>query len=189
MDAGLVQAIFADDAKAREWLESHMWPNGPVCPHCGTDREEITTLHGKAHRPGVYLCKACRGQFTVTVKTAFEKSKIPLSKWLKLLFLMADSKKRISAHHVYRALGVSYKSAWFMCHRLREAGLEEIVEVDETTSERAVRIVARARPQHRHDKRNIYRFPPETVAKLLTVPSDMAIKILDSEKRLQRVRV
>jgi hypothetical protein len=74
-----------------------------------------------AHRPGVYQCKACREQFTITVKTVFEKSRIPLSKWLTALFLMTASKKAISGDQVHRMLGVSYKSTWFMCHRLREA--------------------------------------------------------------------
>ena len=121
MDASPVQAIFTDEAKAREWLESRMWPNGPVCPHCGADREKVTGLRGKAHRLGVYQCNACREQFTITVKTVFEKSKIPLSKWLTVLFLMTASKQRVSAHHIHGMLGVSYKSTWFMCHRLREA--------------------------------------------------------------------
>jgi transposase-like protein len=142
MDANLLQAIFTDEAKAREWLESQLWPDGPVCPHCGSDRDRITGLCGKAHRPGLYQCNACREQFTVKVKTVFEKSRIPLSKWLAALFLMTASKKRISGHQVHVMLGVSYKSTWFMCHRLREAmrlakapplgGLEETFEVDET---------------------------------------------------------
>jgi transposase-like protein len=142
LDANLAQAIFTDETKARQWLESYRWPDGPVCPHCGSNRDRITGLRGKVHRPGVYQCNACREQFTVTVKTVFEKSKIPLSKWLTALFLMTASKKRISGHQVHRMLGVSYKSTWFMCHRLRAAmhlakdpplgGLEETVEVDET---------------------------------------------------------
>ena len=121
MDASMLQAIFTDETKAREWLESRVWPNGPVCPHCGADREKITGLRGQAHRPGVYQCNACREQFTITVKTVFEKSKIPLSKWLTVLFLMTASKQRVSAHHIHSMLGISYKSTWFMCHRLREA--------------------------------------------------------------------
>jgi transposase-like protein len=141
MDANLLQAIFTDETTAREWVESHVWPNGPVCPHCGTCREKITGLHGKSHRPGVYQCNACGVQFTITVKTVLEKTKIPLSKWLKALFLITASKERISGHQVSRMLGISYKSTWFMCHRLREAmrsteypslrGLEDTVEVDE----------------------------------------------------------
>ena len=121
MDANMLQEIFTDETKAREWLESRMWPNGPVCPHCGADREKVTGLRGKAHRLGVYQCNACREQFTITVKTVFEKSKIPLSKWWTVLFLMTASKQRVSAHHIHGMLGVSYKSTWFMCHRLREA--------------------------------------------------------------------
>ena len=143
MDANLLQAIFTDETTAREWLESRVWPNGPVCPHCGNS-DRITGLRGRVHRAGVYQCNACREQFTITVKTVFEKSKIPLSKWLTALFLMTASKKGISGHQVHRMLGsISYKSTWFMCHRLREAmrpakhprplgGLEETVEVDET---------------------------------------------------------
>jgi transposase-like protein len=134
--------IFTDEAAAREWLEARVWPNGAVCLHCGATGEDVTKLEGKAHRAGVYQCKACREQFTVTVKTVFERSKIPLTKWLAALFLMTASKKGVSAHQVHRMLGVSYKSTWFMMHRLREAmrtgGLEplggegKVVEADET---------------------------------------------------------
>ena len=135
--------IFSDETKAREWLEARVWPNGPVCPHCGNvDQTKIKALEGKAHRAGLYQCAECRDQFTVTVKTVFERSKIPLTKWLAALFLMTASKKGVSAHQVHRTIGVSYKSTWFMMHRLREAmrtgGLEpmggagKIVEADET---------------------------------------------------------
>src|ERR1700733_2895534 len=142
MAANLQNPIFTDEAKAREWLEARVWPNGPVCPHCGATAEHATQLQGKAHRPGVYQCNACREQFSVTVGTVFERSKIPLSKWLAALFLMVASKKGVSAHQVHRMLGISYKSTWFLMHRLREAmrtgGLEplggegKIVEADET---------------------------------------------------------
>jgi transposase-like protein len=81
----------------------------------------VTALNGKAHRPGVYQCNGCREQFTVTVKTVFERSKLPLSKWLAALFMLTASKKGVSAHQIHRSLGISYKSAWFMMHRLREA--------------------------------------------------------------------
>jgi transposase-like protein len=143
MTANLQNPIFTDDAKAREWLEARVWPNGPVCPHCGSTGDDVTALNGKAHRPGLYQCSGCREQFTVTVKTVFERSKIPLSKWLAALFLLTASKKGVSAHQVHRSLAISYKSAWFMMHRLREAmrnggllppmgGPGVIVEVDET---------------------------------------------------------
>jgi transposase-like protein len=119
--ANLQNPIFTDETKAREWLEARVWPNGPVCPHCGATGDDVTALQGRAHRPGLYQCNQCREQFTVTVGTVFERSKIPLTKWLAALFLMTASKKGISAHQVHRMLGVSYKSTWFMMHRLREA--------------------------------------------------------------------
>ncbi len=139
----LKNPIFKDEDKAREWLEARVWPEGPTCPHCGNaDKAKIRALQGKAHRPGLYQCAECREQFTVTIKTVFERSKIPLTKWLAALFLMTASKKGVSAHQVHRMLGISYKSTWFMMHRLREAmrtgGLEplggagKVVEADET---------------------------------------------------------
>jgi len=143
MTANLQNPIFTDETKAREWLEARIWPNGPLCPHCGATGDDVTALNGKAHRPGLYQCSQCREQFTVTVKTVFERSKIPLSKWLATLFLLAASKKGVSAHQVHRSLGISYKSSWFMMHRLREAmrsggllppigGEGKVVETDET---------------------------------------------------------
>jgi transposase-like protein len=143
MTANLQNPIFTDETKAREWLEARVWPNGPVCPHCGATGDDVTALNGKAHRPGLYQCSSCREQFTVTVKTVFERSKIPLSKWLAALFLLTASKKGVSAHQVHRSLGISYKSSWFMMHRLREAmrsgglmppigGADRTVEADET---------------------------------------------------------
>jgi len=121
MTANLQNPIFLDDSKAREWLEARVWPKGPVCPHCGATGDDVTALKGKAHRPGLYQCSQCREQFTVTVKTVFERSKVPLSKWLAALFMMTASKKGVSAHQIHRSLGISYKTAWFLCHRLREA--------------------------------------------------------------------
>jgi transposase-like protein len=134
--------IFTDDELARQWLEARMWPDGPVCPHCGTENQS-TKLTGKAHRPGVYQCNACRKQFSVTVGTLFERSKIPLSKWLMATYLLCASKKGMSTRQLSRMLGVSVKSTWFMTHRIREAmrpgsdfgplgGKGKIVEADET---------------------------------------------------------
>jgi transposase-like protein len=111
---------FHDPVKAREHLESIRWPDGPVCPHCGA-MDRMSKLNGKAHRPGVYDCGHCRDQFTVTVGTVFERSKIGLDKWLLAATLMACSKKGISSMQIKRMLGVTYKTAWFMTHRLREA--------------------------------------------------------------------
>jgi transposase-like protein len=142
MSAAVLQnPIFTDNDKAREWLEARVWLDGRPCPHCGTI-DNSTLLMGKAHRAGLYQCGDCREQFTVTVGTVFERSKIPLTKWLAALFLMVASKKGVSAHQVHRMLGISYKSTWFMMHRLREAmregalspmgGNGGVVEIDET---------------------------------------------------------
>lgn len=137
--------IFTDADKARAHLEAQRWPNGPVCPHCGNvDQAKITGLKGKAHRPGVYQCNECREQFTVTVGSVFEKSKIALNKWLLATFLLTSSKKGMPSHQLHRMLGVTYKTAWFMTHRIREAmkadtatdgplgGEGKTVEADET---------------------------------------------------------
>lgn len=122
MSANLQNQIFTDEIEARKWLEARVWQNGPTCPHCGTaDQARITEMHGKIHRPGLYQCNECREQFTVTVGTVFERSKIPLTKWPAALFLLCCSKKGISTHQMHRMLGISYKSTWFMTHRLRDA--------------------------------------------------------------------
>jgi len=142
MSADLNAAIFQDADKARERLEAIRWPNGAICPHCGNcEPTKIKALEGKAHRPGVYQCAECRQQFTVTVGTVFERSKIPLNKWLLATYLLSSSKKGMSSHQLHRMLGVTYKTAWFMTHRIREAmatkggimgGPGGIVEADET---------------------------------------------------------
>ena len=137
----LQNPVFHDETKAREWLEAQIWPDGPVCPHCG-EYEAIRKLKGKAHRPGVYQCNSCRQQFTATVGTLFERSKIPLGKWLMATYLLSASKKGMSTRQLSRMLGVSVKSTWFMMHRIREAmreskpsalgGSNKVVEVDES---------------------------------------------------------
>ncbi len=137
--------IYTDADKAREHLEAIHWPHGPICPHCGNvDPSRITKLEGKSTRPGVYKCNECRKPFSVTVGTVFERSKIPLNKWVLASHLMAASKKGMSAHQLHRMLGVTYKTAWFMAHRIREAMKEDVkssgpiggegktVEADET---------------------------------------------------------
>jgi transposase-like protein len=141
MAADLENPIFQDADLAREFLEGVRWPNGPVCPHCGV-MEGAHKLEGRASRPGLYQCNACHGQFTVTVGTVFERSKIALNKWLLATCLMSSSKKGMSAHQLHRMMGVTYKTAWFMAHRIREAmrngslapmgGSGKIVEADET---------------------------------------------------------
>src|SRR3546814_10059965 len=104
----LTNPIYSDKDKAREHLEALHWPEGPICPHCGSV-EGIKKLAGKSTRPGVYKCNPCRKPFTVTVGTIFEDSKIPLNKWLLAFRLMAGSKKGISAHQLHRSLGITYK--------------------------------------------------------------------------------
>jgi transposase-like protein len=116
----LTLPIFTDAEKAREHMEAIRWPSGPVCPHCGAE-DEATLIKGKTVRPGLYQCNACRQPFSVTVGTVMESSKIPLNKWVLGFHLMASSKKGISAHQLHRMLGVTYKTAWFMAHRIREA--------------------------------------------------------------------
>lgn len=115
----LTDPIYSDPNKAREHLERLHWPHGPVCPHCGC-MGRITKLAGKSTRPGVYKCNDCTNPFTVTVGTIFEDSKIPLNKWLMAYALINASKKGISAHQLHRSLGITYKSAWFLAHRIRE---------------------------------------------------------------------
>jgi transposase-like protein len=138
----LTDKIFTDPEAARQHFESIRWPSGePSCPHCGTIGE-TTLVKGKSHRPGLYQCNACREPFTVTVGTVMEKSHIPLNKWALGFHLMASSKKGISAHQLHRTLGITYKSAWFLAHRIREAlipvnpspmgGEGKTVESDET---------------------------------------------------------
>jgi transposase-like protein len=143
MSAELQDPRFTDETAAREALEKVVWPHGPVCPHCGNaDATKIAKLETKTARSGLRYCNECKGQFTATVGTIFERSKIPLTKWWLAAHLIGSSKKGISSHQLHRVLGVSYKSTWFMMHRLREAmrtgglapmgGEGSIVEIDET---------------------------------------------------------
>lgn len=143
MSAALNAPHFHDDDKARAYLEKIRWPKGPVCPHCGVVGDHYR-LQGEKHRRGLLKCKDCRKQFSVTVGTVFERSKIPLSKWLMAAYLLCSSKKGISSHQLHRTLDVTYKTAWFLTHRIREAmkdtstdqlggrGTSGVVEVDET---------------------------------------------------------
>ncbi len=137
---------YSDEDKARELLERLRWPHGAICPHCKNDgnAKTISKLSGHAEsksavRKGVYFCGACRKQFTVTVGTVFEASHIPISKWLMAWFIICSSKKSVSAHQLHRMLKLTYKTAWFMAHRIRFAvsddgatKLNGVVEVDET---------------------------------------------------------
>jgi transposase-like protein len=141
MTLNLKSKIYTDETAAREYLESVQWPNGPICPHCGV-LNEATALQGASTRPGVYKCRPCQKPFSVTVGTVFERSKISLTKWLLATELLTASKKGISSHQLARMLDVTYKTAWFMSMRIREAmtpkdagrmgGEGMVVEADET---------------------------------------------------------
>lgn len=146
----ITNPIFTDVDAAREHLEGLRWPNGPVCPHCG-EAKNVHRLVGKSHRKGLIQCNTCLKNFTVTVGSVMERSHVPLNKWVLAFYLMNASKKGMSAHQMHRMLGITYKTAWFMCHRIREAmtaandapmgGEGESVQADETyygnTSKRA----------------------------------------------------
>ena len=133
---------FHNEKAAFEYLESVLWQDGPECPHCGVC-DRASKMKGKATRIGLWKCYACREQFRVTVGTVFEHLRLPLHKALQAAYLMSSSKKGISAHQLHRMLGITYKSAWFLSHRIREAmregklpdglgGANKVVEADET---------------------------------------------------------
>lgn len=137
----LTNPIYNDEAKAREHLETIRWPDGVTCPFCGSI-DHVKPLGGKSMGPGWYHCGACRDKFTVRVGTVYERSKIALHKWVLATHLLCASKKGMSAHQLHRMLGVTYKTAWFMCHRIRESmddpnptpmgGPDDPVQADET---------------------------------------------------------
>jgi transposase-like protein len=153
--------IFESEPQARAWLESRVWKDGPVCPRCGNAGETcVTRLGGRSHRAGLYQCnrKSCRCQFTVTVGTLLADSKIPLHKWLAALFLISQSGARVPVTHLHRALGISYKSSWFMVRRLRQALPQ---------AERRARTIApkRSKPRRLDDKQVAAPHPPAPKAK------------------------
>lgn len=145
MTCDLTNPIFTDENAARKHFEALRWPDGPICPHCGVVNE-ATELQGESTRAGLYKCRPCQKPFTATMGTLYERSHIPLHKWLLATHLMAASKKGISAHQLWRMLGFgSYRTAWFMAHRIREGmaplnknsegplgGSGKIVEADTT---------------------------------------------------------
>ena len=165
---------FQTPEAARGWLEKQRWPEGPVCPHCGTIGHAYAIK-----KPGWYRCaeKECRKDFTVTMGTVMERSHIALNKWLMAFYLMSSSKKGISAHQLHRTLDIDYKSAWFLCHRIREAmrdngllgplgGSGKIVEADETyfgkAEETRVSKQRRGRPYTKRGK--LQKQPPDRFA-------------------------
>jgi transposase-like protein len=202
----LDKLMFHDDEKAREWLEARVWPNGPICPHCNAVKG-LTRMQGLAHRPGAFQCNQCRGQFTVTVNTVFERSKVPLHTWLHALYLMSASKKGMSAHQIHRMIGVSYKTAWFMCHRIREAmasgsfaapigGEGKVVEADETYIGRKEGTDKRRGHGHKRTvvslverggevrSFNVDSATKEAVGKILRKHSDLKSRLMTDESRI-----
>lgn len=143
MTIELTDPIFNNEEAARRHFEALRWPDGPECPHCGIIGE-ATELKGESTRPGVYKCRSCQKPFTATIGTVYERSHIPLHKWLLATHLLCASKKGMSAHQLWRMLGFgSYRTAWFMAHRIREGmrealpegglgGANKVVEIDET---------------------------------------------------------
>ncbi len=141
MSSVLNDKHFHDEEAAFAWVESRVWGNNPICPHCG-GLERISKMRGKSTRLGTYKCYQCRKPFTVKVGTVFEASHVPMHIWLQAMFLLSSSKKGISSNQLHRTLGVTLKTAWFMAHRIREAmrsvgfepmgGAGNVVEADET---------------------------------------------------------
>lgn len=151
---------FHDERAARKFLEAQRWPDGPFCPYCG-QYETALKLKGQSMGEGWYHCTECRRKFTVRVGTLYERSHVPLHKWLFATHLLCSSKKGISSHQLARMLGVTYKTAWFMSHRIREGmkeqafpgplgGSGKTVEADETFIGRKPGRKVRQGTAHKH---------------------------------------
>lgn len=164
MTVNLTNPIFHDEDKAREWLERSRWGSVPACAHCGSER--VTRMQGEAHRKGLFTCKDCEKQFSVTVGTVMERSHIPLPKWVLAYHLLSASKKGMSSLQLSRMLQVTYKTAWFMSHRIREAmtdanpsplgGEGKIVEADEAYhGKRELPVASPTRKGQPYLKRNL----------------------------------
>jgi transposase-like protein len=180
MSAAIQNPAYSNEDAAREALEAVRWPDGPYCPHCGNlDQDKIAKAQGKSVRPGLYYCAACNDQFTVTVGTVMERSKIPLSKWLMAMHLIGSSKKGMSAHQMHRLLGVTYKSAWFLCHRIREAmkddnptplgGAGKSVQADETYIGNSSKRAKHYKKGHSHKQQIVALVEPKGKARVIHV--------------------
>jgi transposase-like protein len=184
--------MFHDEDKAREALEAELWPDGPVCRHCGNaDASKIAKVEGKkrTHRPGLYYCNECKSQFTVTVGTVLERSKIPLTKWLMAAHMFNSGKNGVSAHEIHRTLGVTYKTAWFMMHRLREAmnelnpgamgGSGKTVQADETYYGNSSKRAKSHRKGHSHKAGVVALVEPQGRARAFHVKSATSAQVRD----------
>lgn len=199
--------IYTDETAARKHLQALLWPEGPICPHCGVVNE-ATELKGKSTRPGVFKCRACEKPFSVTVGTVFERSKIALNLWVYAVDLMTSCKNGVSAHEIHRRLRVTYKTAWFMMHRIRKA-LDEVsptpmgstggpVQADETyygnTSKRAKGykkghshksgVVAIVEPQTGKVRARAMKANAENVREFLVMNVDRAAELHTDESNL-----
>lgn len=203
--------MFHNEGSARQALEAVRWPDGPVCPHCGnSDPDKIAKVQGekRTHRPGLYYCNECKGQFTVTVGTVFERSKVPLTKWWMAAHMLNSGKNGVSAHEIHRTIGVTYKTAWFMMHRLREAMIDsnptpmggegKTIQADETyygnSSKRAkhyrkghshkASIVALVEPKGKARVFHVQKANAETVRNLLVTNVHRTTELHTDESRL-----
>lgn len=178
--------IYHDETAARHHLEKLQWPDGPICPHCGVV-DEATELQGDSTRPGVWKCRACEKPFSVTVGTVFERSHVPLTKWLLATELLTASKKGMSAHQLHRMLGVSYKTAWFMGHRIREAMKDETsgplggegksVQADETYYGNTSKRAKGWKKGHRHKEQIVALVEPKGKVRAVHVKGATAEKV------------
>jgi transposase-like protein len=175
--------IYTDTNAAREHLQKLLWPQGPICPHCGSV-DQSTELQGKSTRPGVFKCRECEKPFSVTVGTVFERSKIPLHTWVYATDLLTASKKGMSAHQLHRMLKVTYKTAWFMAHRIRKA-MEEInpsplggegksVQADETYIGNSSKRAKGYKKGHRYKQQIVALVEPKGKARVVHVKTATA---------------
>jgi transposase-like protein len=145
MQSHLSAAHFHSEEAAYGYVEARLWPDGPICPHCGAAREHVGRLRGKTNRVGLHKCYACRKPFTVKIGTVFESSHVPMRVWLQAIYLFCSSKKGISTRQLQRTFNCGLKTAWFLGHRVREAmtelgisvsrplgGTNQVVGADET---------------------------------------------------------
>ena len=187
--------MFHDEDKAREALEAELWPNGPSAVIAATAiprRSPRSQGKKQSHRPGLYYCNECKGQFTVTVGTVLERSKVPLTKWLMAAHMFNSGKNGVSAHEIHRTLGVTYKTAWFMMHRLREAmnelnpapmgGEGQSVQADETYYGNSSKRAKGYRKGHSHKQSIVALVEPKGRARVFHV------KTRNGRKRARNAR-